>query len=80
MLAAADIPPSTSGRVISPILDFSIASEMTLIGGLLKYGERATVIKYFERSAQTRPDERERLLAAAGAIRNGKLPMDYYRR
>ena len=80
MLAAADVPPSTSGRVVSPILNFSIASEMTLIGGLLKYGERDTVIDYFEQSAATRPADRERLLAAATAIRNGKQPKNYYRR
>ena len=53
---------------------------MTLIGGLLKYGERETVIEYFERSAETRPADRERLLAAATAIRNGKLPLNYERR
>jgi hypothetical protein len=78
MLAAADIPPSTSGRVMSPTLNRSL--EMKLISGLLKYGERETVIDYFERSAETRPADRERLLAAASAIRNGKLPMNYYRR
>jgi hypothetical protein len=78
MLAAADVPPSASGRVMSPTLNLSV--EMHLIGGLLKYGERETVIDYFERSAQTRPAERERLLAAATAIRNGKQPLNYYRR
>ena len=63
---------------MSPTLNFSL--EMKLIGALLKYGERDTVIEYFERSATTRPADRERLLAAATQIRNGKLPMNYYRR
>ena len=78
MLAAADVPPSTSGRLMSPTLNLSL--EMKLIAALLKYGERDSVIEYFERSAETRPAERWRLLAAATAIRNGKAPMDYYRR
>jgi hypothetical protein len=78
MLAAATVPPSSSGRLMSPILNRSL--EMKLIGGLLKYGERETVIDYFERSAETRPADRERLLAAATAIRNGKLPLNYERR
>lgn len=78
MLTAADVPPSTVGRVMSPTLNLSL--EMKLIGALLKYGERKTVVEYFERSAETRPAERERLLAAATAIQNGKLPVDYYRK
>ena len=78
MLAAADVPPSTSGRVMSPILTLSV--ERNLIDGLLKYGERETVVEYFERSAETRPAERERLLVAAAAIKNGKLPSNYWRR
>jgi Zn-dependent protease with chaperone function len=78
MLVAADVPPSTSGRLMSPTLNLSL--EMKLIGALLKYGERDTVIEYFEKSAETRPAERERLLEAAGAIRNGKLPLGYERR
>lgn len=76
--AAAGVPPSSSGRLMSPILNLSL--EMKLIGGLLNYGERETVIQYFERSAETRPADRERLLAAATAIRNGKLPLNYERR
>jgi beta-lactamase regulating signal transducer with metallopeptidase domain len=78
MLTAADVPPATSNRLISPTLNASL--EMKLIGALLKYGERDTVIEYFEKSAKTRPAERERLLAAAAAIRNGKQPGNYYRR
>jgi hypothetical protein len=78
MLAAAEVPPSTSGKLRSPILDFS--REMGLIGGLLKYGERETVIQYFERSAEKRPADRERLLAAAAAIRKGREPIGYERR
>lgn len=78
MLAAADVPPSTSGRLMSPTLNPSL--EMKLIGALLKYGERETVVEYFERSAETRPADRKRLLAAATAVRNGKLPVSYERR
>jgi hypothetical protein len=78
MLEAADVPPSAAGRLRSPALTLSV--ERHLIGGLLKYGERETVIEYFERSAERRPADRERLLAAATAIRNGKQPRGYYRR
>jgi hypothetical protein len=63
---------------MSPTLNLSL--EMKLIAALLKYGERETVIEYFERSAETRPADRERLLAAATAIKNGKLPLNYERR
>jgi hypothetical protein len=63
---------------MSPALNGSL--EMKLVGGLLKYGDRDTVIEYFERSAETRPADRGRLLAAATAIRNGKLPQNYERR
>lgn len=78
MLAAADVPPSASGRVMSPTLNLSV--ERQLIAGLLKYGERETVIEYFQRSAETRPADRERLVAAAEAIKNGTLPLGYERR
>jgi hypothetical protein len=54
--------------------------ERRLIGGLLQSGERQTVIDYFERSARKRPADRQRLLAAATAIRSGKLPSNYERR
>jgi hypothetical protein len=78
MLEAADVAPSSMSPRTSPILDVSL--EPRLVEGLLQYGERETVIRYFERSADRRPADRERLLAAAAAIRNGKLPSDYYRR
>ncbi len=58
----------------------NVTLEGRLIGPLLQYGERETVIQYFERSAEKRPADRERLLAAATAIRNGKLPSNYQRR
>jgi hypothetical protein len=78
MRTAADVPPSASGRTISPTLSLSV--ERHLIDGLLKYGERETVVEYFERSAETRSAERERLLVAAAAIKDGKLPSNYWRR
>lgn len=78
MLEAAEAPPSTLSRRTSPLLDVSL--EARLIGGLLQYGERETVIRYFEKSAENRPADRERLLAAATAIRNGRQPTDYERR
>jgi hypothetical protein len=78
LLQAADAPPSTMSRRTSPLLDVSL--EGRLIGGLLQYGERETVIRYFERSAEKRPADRERLLAAAAAIRKGREPIGYERR
>ena len=78
MLDAADSPPSMSRPAGSPVLGVSL--ERRLIGGLLQSGERQTVIDYFERSAKKRPADRERLLAAATAIRNGKQPTNYQRR
>ena len=77
MLAAAEAPPASSGRVFSATLVSSL--EPHLIDGLLRSGERETVILYFEQSAERRPEDRERLLAAAAAIRNGKLPSNYER-
>jgi beta-lactamase regulating signal transducer with metallopeptidase domain len=76
MLSAADAPPSS---IRSPALKYGSLEER-LIGPLLHDGERETVIRYFERSAENRPRDRERLLAAATAIRNGKLPSNYERR
>ena len=78
MLDAADAPASFSRRTGSMVLGLSL--ERRLIGGLLQAGERETVIDYFERSARRRPADRERLLAAATAIRNGKQPINYQRR
>jgi hypothetical protein len=63
---------------MSPTLSLSV--ERHLIDRLLKYGEHETVVEYFERSAETRPAERERLLVAAAAIKAGKLPSNYWRR
>jgi beta-lactamase regulating signal transducer with metallopeptidase domain len=77
MLAAADTPPSADGRPRWYILGFL---EQTLIYRLLQDGERDTVVEYFERSGENRPADRERLLAAAEALRNGKVPRDYERR
>ena len=78
LLAAADAPPRSADRFMSATLNGSL--ELKLVPRLLQYGERETVIEYFEHSAEKRPADRARLLAAAAAIRNGKLPMDYYRR
>jgi hypothetical protein len=78
LLDAADAPASVSRRTGSLVLGLSL--ERRLIGGLLQNGERQTVIDYFERAAKRRPADRERLLAAATAIRNGKQPTNYERR
>ena len=77
MLAAAEALPASSGRAFSATLVSSL--EPHLIDGLLRSGERETVILYFEQSAERRPEDRERLLAAAAAIRSGKLPSNYER-
>ena len=55
--------------------------ERRLIGPLLPVTANGRPwFGYFERSAEKRPRDRERLLAAAMAIRNGKLPSNYERR
>jgi hypothetical protein len=78
LLEAADAPPSVSRRTGSLVLGMSL--ERRLIGGLLQSGERQTVVDYFERAAKRRPADRQRLLAAATAIQNGKQPTNYERR
>lgn len=45
-----------------------------LVNYLLMAGERTSVIEFLERSAQLRPDDKDRLLKDASAIRAGKMP------
>lgn len=54
--------------------------ESWLVNYLLKYGERESVIQYLERSAPKRVSrEREQMLKAAAAIREGVMPEEYQR-
>jgi beta-lactamase regulating signal transducer with metallopeptidase domain len=74
LMAAAATPEGERRITID-----QVTLEDRLVRPLLKYGERETIIEYFERSATNRPADRERLLAAAAAIRNGRQPATYMR-
>ena len=74
MQAAAKLPAPdrpTIGRWAS-------GDEYRLVFYLLKNGERQTIIDYFERAAQGRDEARRKvMLAAAAAIRDGRMPEHY---
>ena len=48
-----------------------------LVNGMVKAGERETVVKFLERSAALRPADREHLLKDAAIVRAGKMPLSY---
>jgi beta-lactamase regulating signal transducer with metallopeptidase domain len=72
---------------VKHMLDASVASPADLPGDLglpfylLKYGERDSVALYFERTGQVMSDPTQKAsrLAAAAAIRAGKMPESYQR-
>jgi hypothetical protein len=54
--------------------------EYRLVNYLLKHGERDTVVEYLERAARGRTSaQRETMLKAAAAIRDGRMPEHYQR-
>lgn len=54
--------------------------EDRLVNYLLKYGERESIIEYYERAAESRDeDQRKTMLDAAAAIREGRMPELYQR-
>ncbi len=71
MLDAVKVPPSRG------LEGYSFGLDGRLVNGLLKAGERETVVEFLERSAALRPAERERLLKEAANIRAGKMPESY---
>jgi len=75
MQEAANLPAPESDQ---PIGLWASGLEYKLVFYLLKNGERETVIDYFERAAQGRTDTRRKvMLAAAAAIRDGRMPEHY---
>lgn len=54
--------------------------EYRLVNYLLKHGERDTIVEYYERAAESRnEDQRQTMLSAARAIREGRMPEHYQR-
>ena len=70
--AASDAPPSERFQTDT----LSVVS-LRLKNQLLKYGERASVVDFLERSARLNPIDGEELLRDAAAIRAGKMPASY---
>jgi beta-lactamase regulating signal transducer with metallopeptidase domain len=75
LLAAAEVPAPT--YVMPQTLNWSL--ERRLIEPLIDSGEREAVARYFDRAALVRPDDRQLLLAAAAAVRDGQSPSRYER-
>ena len=71
MLEAVKVSPSRG------LEGYSFGLDRRLVNGLLKAGERETVVEFLERSAALRPAERESLLKEAANIRVGKMPESY---
>ena len=72
MLEAADAPPSPG---MDARLFFGL--DRRLVNYLLKEGERESVARFLEKSAELRSADREQLLKDAQAIRAGRMPMSY---
>jgi hypothetical protein len=70
---AAKAPPSPGLSASGYML------EQRLANYLLKYGERESVARFYERSADLRPADRQQLLEAAADIRAGINPASYQR-
>jgi len=77
MMAAARLPvPAEEPFGVSGL--WAWGHEYKLVFYLLKNGERQTVIDYFERASQGRSEaHRKVMLAAAAAIRDGRMPEHY---
>jgi beta-lactamase regulating signal transducer with metallopeptidase domain len=76
MQETAELPASGE----QPVGGWASGREYRLVFYLLKNGERQTVIDYFERASQGRSEARRKvMLAAAAAIRNGRMPEHYQR-
>lgn len=74
MQQAATLPPPDEQRVGR----WASCQEYRLVFYLLKQGERQTIIDYFERAAPLRDERRRKtMLAAAAAIRDGRMPEHY---
>lgn len=75
LLEASKLPkPSEASREPrSPL-------EAQLVNYLMKYGERESIIEYYERAAESRDENQRRtMLDAAAAIRDGRMPEPYQR-
>jgi hypothetical protein len=75
LAAAAEAPATDEIRygLVGPL-------EYRLTDGLLKYGERETIARFHETMAKVRARTRDADLAAAAAIRAGRMPEGYQRR
>jgi hypothetical protein len=74
MQAAAKLPVSGG----QPAGGWASGLEYRLVFYLLKNGERQSIIDYFERASQGRDEARRKvMLAAAAAIREGRMPEHY---
>jgi hypothetical protein len=73
MLESVKVPPvdSPDGIIESSLVAHRLPTY------LLKEGERESVIQYYEAAAKISPNQRERLLQDAQAVREGRMPRNY---
>jgi beta-lactamase regulating signal transducer with metallopeptidase domain len=67
---------ASRGPALGPY-DMEASLDGQLTAYLLKYGERATVVEFFERAATMVPSRREALLKNAAAVRDGRMTSYY---